>query len=142
MPINQPIARVMAQQDAIMQRMFADIDALMAMPMPDPTQMIRSVMNGMPRVAPGSGIVVTSITTGNGTCTQTITYGENGAPRVRTSSTGNGCDALRSSGPVQVTQPLSPPRPVDPAPVAPRHQRLWTVGYPPHPVQTHRPPRT
>jgi len=61
---------MIAQQAAMMDRMFADMDTLLATAMPDPDQMIRSVMQGIP---PGSDVVVTSFSTGNGdTCSQTI----------------------------------------------------------------------
>ena len=135
-PVDFPVARMLAQQDAMMQRIMADMDSLMAMPLPDPQQMIRSVMNGTPQVGPGSGVVVTSITTSNGTCTQTITYGSQtngGAPVVKTSSSGNACGALGSSAPVGVTKPL---------PAAPRHDRMWSVDYPARPLIRHTSPRT
>ncbi len=144
-PVDFPVAHMIAQQEAMMHRMFADMDSLMATAMPDPEQMIRSVMQGMPRVAPGSSVVMTSITTGNGTCSQTVTYGypgNGGQPTVKVSSSGNACGALGTQGPIGVTQTMPSPRPVIPAPVAPRHERLWTVGYPPHPLTTGAPPRT
>jgi hypothetical protein len=75
----------------------------------------------------------------------TITYGSpanGGRPQVKVSSTGNACGALGSAGLVGVMQALPVPRPVAPAPVAPRHGRLWTIGYPPHPVASGTPPRT
>jgi hypothetical protein len=140
-PIDFPVARMIAQQDAMMQRMFADMDALLAMTMPGP--MIRSVTQGMPQTLPGSGVVVTSISTGSGTCSQTITYGypgNGGAPRVQVSSTGNACGMLHAPGPIEVQQAAPPPPAVAPAPTSPR-QRLWTVGYPPHPVTTGVQPR-
>ena len=140
--VDFPVARMIAQQQAIMHRMFADIDSLMAMP--DPGQMIRSVMNGGPQVTPGSGgIVVTSITTGSGTCSRTVTYGypaNGGQPQVKVSSFGNACGALRSSGPVGVAQPVRPPQ-ITPMQPAPRNERLWAVGYPPKPVTSAAPPR-
>ena len=137
--IDFPIAHVIAQQRALMDRMFADMDSLMAMPMPDPTQMIRSVMSGMPQAMLGTGVVMTSITTGSGTCSQTITYGypgNGGQPVVKVSNTGNACDAIKSSGPITVTQPVLP------APAAPRHEKLWTVSNPPRPIHIGTPPRT
>jgi hypothetical protein len=129
------------RHDAMMHRMFADLNALMTMRLPDPSQMICSVMQGMPQIGLGSGMLVTSITTGNGTCTQTITYGNGGQPQVKVSSTGDACGAIRPSGPIGVTQPLPAPAPVTPRPVQPRHGRIWNAGYPPHPV-TGTPPRT
>jgi hypothetical protein len=137
-PIDFPVARMVAQQEALMNRMFADMDSLMATAFRAPDQMIRSVMQGMPQVAPGSGIVVTSVTTGRGTCTQTITYGypgNGGQPVTRVSSSGNACGAIGSSMPTEVTQPAPGPRPNVPTPMAPRHERVWTVGYPPHPLK-------
>ena len=86
-----------------MRRMSAEMDSLMATAMPDPEQMMRSVMQGVPQAAPGSGVVVTSISTGSGTCSQTITYGypgTGGQPTVHVSSTGNACGVLGSSGPI------------------------------------------
>lgn len=140
-----PVARMIAQQEAMMNRMMADMDSLMAT-MPDPQQMIRSVMQGMPQEAPGSGVVVTSISTGSGTCSQTITYGDpgnGGQPTVRISNSGNACGVLQPSGPINVMQPQREPQQVVPvAPATPRHERLWTVGYPPHPITTGTPPRT
>jgi hypothetical protein len=138
-----PFPPVFAQQDSMMRRMIADMDQLMSMPMPDPQQMIRSVMSGMPQVAPGSSVVMTSISTGNGTCSQTITYSDPGngsAPVTKVSQSGDACGALHSSAPIGVTQTL--PAPAAPQPVAPRHDRLWSVGYPPHPVSTGTPPRS
>ena len=51
--VDFPVARMIAQQQAMMQHMMADMDSLMATPMPDPQQMIRSVMDGMPQTVPG-----------------------------------------------------------------------------------------
>ena len=124
--VDFPVAHMIAQQAAMMDRMFADMDTLLATAMPDPGQMIRSVMQGIPQAAPGSDVVVTSFSTGNGgTCSQTITYGypgNGGQPQVKVSSTGNACGALGSAGPVGVMQALPMPQPVAPAPVAPRHE--------------------
>jgi hypothetical protein len=139
-PVDFPVARMIAQQEAMMHRMFADMDSLMAMPLPDPDQMIRSVMQGVPQVAPGTEVVVTSISSSNGTCSQTITYGypgNGGQPQVKVSSTGNACGALRSAGPIGVTQPVPMPQPRPP-----RHERVWTIGNPPHLLRTGTPPRT
>jgi hypothetical protein len=140
MAADFPVARVFARQDAMMQRMMADMDTLMAMPLPDPQQMIRSVMSGMPQVPAGSGVVTTFFSNGSQTCSQTITYGSaanGGQPVVKVSSSGNGCGVVRPSGPISVAQPAPAPKPVTPP-----HERLWTIGYPPHAVPVHVPPRT
>jgi hypothetical protein len=139
--IDFPVVDMFARQEAMMQRMMADMDTMMAMPMPNPAQMIQSVMQGMPQVAPGSSVVMTSISTGNGTCSQTITYAypvNGGQPVVKVASTGNACGVIHSTGPIQATQPMPVPRPVAPR----QHERLWTIGYPPHPIATGTPPRT
>ena len=97
--VGFPVARMIAQQRAMMNRMFADMDELMAMAQPDPGQMIpgrmmRSVMQGMPQPTMASGVVVASITTGHGTCSQTVTYGypgDGGQPTVKVGTTGDAC---------------------------------------------------
>jgi hypothetical protein len=142
-PSDLSISRVFAQQDVMMRLMIADMDSLT--PIPDPQQMILSVMTGMPQGAPGSGIVMTSISSGNGTCSQTITYGypaNGGHPQMKMSQTGNACGAITSSGPIGANQPLPVPQPVMPQQVEPRHDRVWTVGYPPHSVRTGTPPQS
>ena len=141
-PIDFPVVDMFARQEAMMQQMMADMDTMMARPMPSPAQMIESVMQGMPQVAPGSSVVMTSISTGSGTCSQTITYSypANGAqPIVKVASTGNACGVIQSTGPIQVTQPVPAPHPVAPQQ---QHERLWTIGYPPHPIATGTSPRT
>ncbi|HEY7580460.1 MAG TPA: hypothetical protein VH855_22960 [Acetobacteraceae bacterium] len=149
-PVDFPVAHMVAQQEAMMRRMFADMDSLMATALPDPDRMIRSVMSGLPQVPAGSPmgstVVVTSITTPGGTCSQTITYGSPGKgsqPVVHvSSSSGDACGTIHSSSPLTVTQPLPEPRTVAPVPARPRHERLWTVGYPPHRITPGIPPRT
>jgi hypothetical protein len=145
MPVAFPVAHMLAQQEAMMRRLSAEMDSLLATAMPDSDQMMRSVMPGILQAAPGSGVVVTSVSTGSGTCSQTITYGypgTGGRPTVHVSSTGNACGSLGSLGPIEVMQPPPAPQPLTPAPATPRHERLWTVGYPPHQILTGVPPRT
>jgi hypothetical protein len=141
--IDFPVVDVFAQQQAIMQRMMADMDTMMAMPLPNPAQIIRSAMQGLPQVPPGSGVVVTSISTPGGTCSQTITFGgpaQGGQPIVHVVSEGNACGAIHSSGPLTVMQTSPAPQPVAPQPQT--HERLWTIGYTPHPITVNSPPRT
>jgi hypothetical protein len=143
-PGDFPVTRIIAEQESMMRHMMADMDSLMAS-LPDPQEMIRSVMSGMPQAVPGSGVVMTSLSSENGTCSETITYGylaNGGQPRVHVSRTGNACGALMSTGPVGVTQTAPPLRQTLPGPVARPHERLWTVGYPPHPITTGTPPRS
>jgi hypothetical protein len=142
-PVEFPVIGMFAQQDRMMRHMMADMDSLLATPMPDPQQLIRSVMQGMPQAAPGSGIVMTSMSSGNGVCSETITYGypaNGGAPQMKVTRSGSGCGAVTPSAPVGMMRGV--PQPMQPAPAAPDHQRLWTIGFPPHPIVTGTPPRT
>ncbi len=139
--IDFPVADIFARQEAMMQRMMADMDSMMAMPLPNPDQIMQAAMRGMPQVAPGSSVIVTSISIPGGTCSQTITYGapsQGAQPVVHVVSTGNSCGAIHATGPIDVVQPTPPPQPAVQQP----HQRLWTIGYPAHPVATGVPPRT
>jgi len=143
--VDFPLAGMIARQDSMLRRVFADLDSLMATPMPDPGQVIRSVMQGVPQAMPGSGVVVTSFSTGHGTCSQTITYGNpgnGGQPTVKVSSSGDACGQIGASAPVEITQPVPAPQQVLPTPAAPRGARLWTVGYPPRPLTTGAPPHS
>jgi hypothetical protein len=141
--IDFPVMDMFAQQQAMMQRLMADMDTMVAMPLPSPDQMIQSVMQGMPRVPPGSSVVVTSISTPGGTCSQTITFGgqaRDGQPIVHVVNNGNACGVVHSSGPLTVTQTVPAQQPVAPPPQT--HDRLWTIGYPPHPITTNISPRS
>ena len=112
----------------------------MATPMPDPEQMIRSVMDGMPQTVPGSGVVLTQVSSGAGTCIETIVYGPHGAdgqPQVKVTRTGNACGAITSNGPIGVTQTAPAPQTAPPATVTSLQDRLWHVSYPARPVTIH-----
>jgi len=141
--IDFPVADMFARQEAMMQRMMADMDSMMAVPLPSPDQIMQAAMRGMPQVTPGSSVVVTSISIPGGTCSQTITYGvpsQGAQPVVKVVSTGNACGATHATGPIHVVQPEQTPAP-QPAVQQPQH-RLWTIGYPAHPITTGVPPRT
>jgi hypothetical protein len=139
-PMDFPVARLIAQQQAMMQRMMADMDALMATPMPDPTQMIRSAMDGMPQTEPGSGVVLTQISSGTGTCSETIVFGPqgaNGQPQVKVTRTGNACGVTTSNEPIGVTQTTPAPQTAPPATAPSSQDRLWHINYPARPVTIH-----
>ena len=141
--IDFPVVDVFARQEAMMQRMMADMGAMMAMPLPDPDQIMQAAIRGIPQVASGSSVIVTSISIPGGTCSQTITYGapSRGAqPVVKVVSTGNACGAIHATGPIRVAQPAPASRPQPTVQQA--HQRLWTIGYPSHPITTGVSPRT
>jgi hypothetical protein len=113
-------------------------EAMMATPLPTPDQIMRAAMRGMPQVAPGAGVVVTSVFIPGGTCSQTIYFGvpSRGAqPVMKVVSTGNACGAIHVTGPIDADQP-APQQAVQP------QQRLWTIGYPAHPATDGASPRT
>lgn len=143
-PVAFPMLHMMAAQDAMMRSMLRQVRALnrLTMAMPDPAQMIRSVMDGMPqaRLVPGTSVVTTAVSNGHGVCRQTITYRTtaNGPqPQAHVVQSGNACGALTATGPIGVTQtvPGIPTARPDTVPAAaPHHPHLWTVGYPAHPI--------
>jgi hypothetical protein len=139
-PVDFPVARLVAQQQAMMQQIIADMDALMATPMPDPEQMIRSVIDGMPQTVPGSGVVLTQISSGTGTCSETIVYGPqgaNGQPQVKVTRTGTACGAIASRGPIGVTQTTPASQTVPPATGMSPQDRLWRISDPARPLTIH-----
>ena len=110
--IDFPVVDIFARQEAMMQRMMADMSAMLATPLPSPDQIMQAAMRGMPQVAPGSSVVVTTISVPGGTCSQTITYGapsQGSQPLVKVVSTGNACGAIRATGPISVAQPAPSP---------------------------------
>jgi len=140
LPVDFPVARMVAQQQAMMQQMMADTDAQMATPMPDPEQMIRSVMDDMPQTVPGSGAVLTQVSSGAGMCIETIVFGPHGAdgqPQVKVTRAGNACGPITSNEPIGVTQTAPALRTAPPATVTSLQDRLWHVSYPARPVTIH-----
>lgn len=145
LPAPFPIAQFMAEQNAMMHNMLQQVRALDAwsMALPNPDQIIRTAMQGMPpiHVAPGTSVVTTMVSDGHNVCRETVTYRmtPNGArPQVHITRTGDDCDALMRQGTVGVAQtlPAQPtPRPETAPAAAPEHRpQLWTVGDPPQPI--------
>jgi len=129
-PIAFPMASMIAEQDAMMQRMIADMNAMFAMPMPDPQQVIAAAMRGMPQPGRGTGVFLTSVSSGRGVCSETITYNypaNGGTPQVHVARTGNGCGAVTMQGPaIPAAAPIAPRAiPNMPHPGAP--PRVWTA---------------
>jgi hypothetical protein len=136
-PADVSLVGMFARQDAMVRQMLADMNALMNRPMPEPQEMLRSITQDIPAGIPGAGVVITSITTGAGTCSQTITYGSptsNGQPRMTVSNSGNACGAIAAPTGQTVIAPDSVP-----VPSAAPQQRVWDVNYPAQPVRTARP---
>lgn len=129
-PMRFPIASMIAQQDAMMQRMIADMNAMFATPMPDPQQIFEAAMRGMPQSGAGTGVFLTSVSTGRGVCSETITYdypANGGQPHVHVARTGNDCGAVTVQGPTSpVAAPLEPRAIPNMAPPS-ASPRLWTA---------------
>jgi hypothetical protein len=146
LPAGDPLLRLVAEQDAMMRGMMAEMNAAFAQPMwAMPTdQMLRAAFGGLPTNAAGSGLVVTSMSGGSGVCSERVTYvyPANGAkPRMTVSRSGDGCGAFSATGPVSVMQarPTEPPEvpPSSMPPAAPSHEpHLWTVSDPPRQIVT------
>jgi hypothetical protein len=129
MPEAAQMVRLMAQQQAAMQHMIADMNAMFP-PMPSPDAMLRAAFG------PGAPLMAG----GNGVCSQSISIvdrGDGSAPIVKMSQVGDACGALGIGKP----QGVDEVRPVVPA-LPPRGPKVLGIGYPPHPVSSGAPPRT
>jgi hypothetical protein len=129
-PMGFPVASMIAQQDAMMQQMIADMNAMFATPMPDPQQVFEAAMRGMPQPGAGADVFLTSVSSGNGVCSETITYdypANGGKPQVHVARSGNGCGAVTMQAPASpVAAPIAPraiPNMVPPSPPP----RVWTA---------------
>jgi hypothetical protein len=113
--------RIIAQANAMFRRMGAEMNAmqaqmaaLMAMPPSAPQQMIQASFgpDGWTAIGPGTSTVITEVSTGSGTCSQTITYNypARGRPIVHVAQSGNACGAIHLGAPgtVRTAQPVVP----------------------------------
>jgi hypothetical protein len=100
MPFAFPPAGFFAQEQAMFQRLMNEMQQLTSMPiMPDRT------IEAMLRPAPGtqgevSRIVVTSVSNGRGSCSETVRYSYPGSgtqPQVTVRRVGDACGALTGS---------------------------------------------
>lgn len=92
-PSALPIERMFAEQQAAMDRMMADMNAMFA-PMQNQTGMIDAMLRQFG--SPAMGVVPAA---GGSFCSESvsITYnGHNGAPLVKVSHAGNGCGPMTS----------------------------------------------
>ena len=153
-PAGFPVLHMIAEQNAMMQRMMAQQMRVMdqlTMSMPNPAQIIHAALGQLSqhRLAPGTSVVTTTVSDGHGVCRETVTYRmtPNGAqPQVHVMRTGNDCGALTTTGPVDTTQtmPAAPAQPrttpaIAPHGSAPNHPPVWTVSYPAHQVRAGTP---
>ena len=119
-PDAVPVLRLIAQQQKMLQRMMAGMDALFP-PMPDPEQMIQAAMGGG----------------GHGICGESVSYSFNGPgsqPVVHVAHYGDACGTSGTNAPRVITA-QEPAAPATPPPVL-------DIGYPAHPITVGRPPRT
>ncbi len=150
MPSVFPMADIFAEQDAMMRRMMNDIQTLQTAAFASPRGMIPAGMglNGI-NPGPGSTLVMSSFSSGQGSCSRTISYeGQPGgaAPIVHVQQSGNACGALpvmnpRATVPVAEPEQIAPEREhVAPTPATPGGTQLYRIDYR-HKVtapQTHR----
>lgn len=136
---SQMIARANAmfrEMAAEMNAMEAQMAAFMSAPMPNPVQLEQAMFGpgfAMPLRAGGTGAMISIAATGNGACSETITYSypsEGGQPVVHVAQRGNACGSIHLGGPgmVHAAQPVRPhvgprPRAIHPGP------QLIEAGY-------------
>lgn len=106
--------RIMAAQDAAMNAMFRQIDAMTAQALRTPG----AIQVALPPAGNGpvSTIMVSSVSNGQGMCSETVTYGygPNGKPRVSVQKTGNACGSATAGNgrtPVFTTPQPAPQTP-------------------------------
>jgi hypothetical protein len=133
-PEGVPMMRLIAQQEAAMQRMMADMNAMFP-PMPDPNVLLRAAFGA------GAAFNMAIMPVGgHGVCSESISIVESGngvAPIVKTSQSGDACGAFGVSKP----QGVNEASPV--VPVTPLHApRLVEASYPPHLVPNGPSPRS
>jgi len=129
-PMASPLVSMIAEQDAMMRRMIATMNAMSAMPMPDPERVLAAAMRGVPQPGRGTGVFLTSVSSGRGVCSETITYNypaNGGRPQVHVARRGDGCGAVTMQGPATPAAAPFAPRAI-PSP-APRGAppRVWTA---------------
>ena len=159
LPAGDPMLRMVAEQNALMHHMMAEMQAAFAQPTWPFTQpmlpmrmdrTIQAAFGGLPMGMPGARTAFTAMSGGPGVCSERMTYvyrGNGAKPQVTVTRSGDGCGALGVTGPRGVMQTLSAPRPEAPpsvvTPAAPSHgPRLWTVSDPPQPITPSGAPRS
>lgn len=135
MPEAMPMMRLIAEQQAAMQHMIADMNA-MFQPLPDPGQLLRAAFG------PGAllNVSLMPMAGGHGVCSQQISIidrGDGSAPVVTRTQSGDACGPLSAAKARSINQ-VSP---VAPAPLQ-HGPKLLEIEYPPHPVSANTPPRT
>ena len=113
-PFGSDLVRFIAQQEAAMDAMFQQVDAMAAQALRNPGV----VQVGIPPLTngPASMVMVSSFSNGQATCSETVTYtyGANGRPQVSVKKTGNACGDTTMGNdhtPVVTTPQLMPHAP-------------------------------
>jgi hypothetical protein len=90
-PFPGDLVRFIAQQQAAMDAMFQQIDAITAQALRDPGAIEVALPPGS--TGPASTVMVSSFSNGQGMCSETVTYtyDASGEPRVSVQKTGNAC---------------------------------------------------
>jgi hypothetical protein len=151
-PAGDPLVRLIAEQDAMMNSMMAEVNAAFGAPMwpAQMDQMMRAAFSGLP-VGPtgGAGAVLTQVSGGPGVCSERMTYvypANGGKPRVTVTRSGDACGAFGVTGPRGVTQtmPSQPyaPSANPPSAIAPHGPHLWTISDPPREMVPTAAPRS
>jgi hypothetical protein len=127
-----PVLHLIAEQEAMMQRMMADMNALFP-PMPDPSQLIQAALgsSGLPGFAPGFMTPSPAGGQGMAVCGESVTYTFNGngsKPVVHVSRYGNACGGPAGGGSQNVTMP---PQAV---PIPAHQPKVLEVSYPARPM--------
>lgn len=147
---QDPFLQLVAEQDAMMRTMMADMNTAFAQPA-WPAQldsMIQAALRGGMPGGTGAGMVFTSMSAGPGSCSERVTYAypaRGGKPQVTVSRSGNACGALAPNAPLGVAQPVPAPAPRMPeaSPAEPRRApHLWSVSYPAHATHAAPDPRS
>ena len=134
-PNVTPMMQMIAQQQAVMQHMIADMNAMFP-PLSDPNAMLRAAFGfGAPL-----NVAVMPLAGGHVVCSQSVSIvarGDGSAPIVHVSQAGDACGAIGAGKPRSVDQT----RPEEPA-LPSNGPKVLEIGYPPHPVMAGTPPRT
>jgi hypothetical protein len=132
-PGSAEINEIAANQEAAVARLIAQAEALAAAPLwlVGPNPAIEAAMAGMPSSGAGqvSGVVVTSTTSGAGSCSERMIYsysGHGAPPKVSVSKSGNACPAGSPFG-AGTNPALAPPMPA----VRPNAPRVIEAAAPP-----------
>jgi hypothetical protein len=147
LPAGDPLLQMAAEQDAMMHRMMAKMNAAFAQPM-WPMQIDRTIqaaLGGRPANGSGTGMVFTSMSGAPGVCSEHITYvykGNGVQLRVTMTRSGDGCGSLGATAPRSVMQRVPAPGSEAPSGIQPHGAHLWTVSDPPHEIGATGTPRT